>query len=154
MRQPTIGGFFYLYGGFNRIAMPSILLNWLNWRSKMSINIIGGHIYTSSEIFNSGVYLVERLELYRFTVNPDGPGFSRGYRIANLYSGDIKIISAENADQLIFSLSYISSRDFPSNSADKFLEAAIKTGDFSLVAVKEALFSSEEANNHDRFGIH
>ena len=120
----------------------------------MSINVIGGHIYTSSEIFNSGVYLVERLELYRFTTNPDGPVFSRGYRIATLHSGDIKIISTENADQLIFSLSYISSRDFPSDSADKFLEAAIKTGDFSLLAVKETLFSGEEADNQERLAVH
>ena len=120
----------------------------------MSINVIGGHIYTSSEIFNSGLYLVERLELYRFTINPDGPIFSRGYRITYLYSGDIKIISAESADQLIYSLSYISSRDFPSDSADKFLEAAIKTGDFSLVAVKEALFSGEDANNQESLAVH
>lgn len=120
----------------------------------MSINVIGGHIYTSSEIFNSGVYLVERLELYRFTLNPDGPVFSRGYRITNLYSGDIKIISAENADQLIFSLSYISSRDFPSGSADKFLDGAIKTGDFSLVAVKDALFSEESINSQEHLSVH
>lgn len=120
----------------------------------MSINIIGGHIYTSSEIFNSGVFLVERLELYRFTINPDGPVFSRGYRIANLYSGDIKIISAENADQLIFSLSYISSRDFPPDSADKFLGEAIKTGDFSLVGVKAALFSEEDINGQEYLAVH
>jgi hypothetical protein len=121
---------------------------------KMSINVIGGHIYTSSEIFNSGLFLVERLELYRFTVNPDGPVFSRGYRVTNLYAGDIKIISAENADQLIFSLSYISSRDFPSDSADKFLGEALKTGDFSLVAVKEILFPEEGVNSQEHLAVH
>jgi hypothetical protein len=119
----------------------------------MSTIVLYGHIYTAGEIYKSSRYLIERVELFRWTDNSESPPMTRGFRVVNLKTGITNVYHKELADQLIYSLSYLSSKDFEPELSDDYLEKGQELDDFSL-KVLTSLVPEVKQSEDSRIKVH
>lgn len=91
-----------------------------------------GARFTIFNIYRSERFDVDRLDLS--LVDEERPEFCRGLRVVDHQVGHTEMVDGEDADSLIYSLAYISTRDSTKNSDsyDEYLLNALKNSDFEI----------------------
>ena len=93
-----------------------------------------GARFTVNNIYRSERFDVDRLDMS--WVDDEKPLFSRGLRIVDHQEGNTEIVDGECADNLIFSMANIASKDSTKgiSSFDQFLEFALKNKNFLITS--------------------
>jgi hypothetical protein len=91
-----------------------------------------GARFAISNIYRSERFDVDRLDLS--LVDEDRPEFCRGLRVIDHQVGHTEMVDGDEADSLIYSLAYLSTRDTTKGSEiyDEYLVNALKTREFSI----------------------
>jgi hypothetical protein len=107
--------------------------------------------FEGSRFFISNIYRSERFDVDRLDISwidDVKPDFVRGLRIIDHLTGDTEMVHGVAADDLIYSLCFVTSEGMPGDESilDRYLEAAIRTKKFLIseqkntgIQVKERL---------------
>ena len=111
---------------------------------------LGGARFSINNIFRSMRFDIDRLDLN--WVEGEKPDFVRGLRIVDHHEGNTLTVDGEDADSLVFSLTYIfhheNSNDAFINSVNIYLEKIIDTKEYLVTEQRKKSESISEAVVH------
>lgn len=100
---------------------------------------IGGARFTVNNLFRSLRFDIDRLDMS--WVDGEKPEFSRGLRVVDNDDGNTVTVDGEDGDNLIYSLTYIFSKEDGADSfraaTDEYLKAALETKEFLVTNQKK-----------------
>lgn len=102
-----------------------------------------GARFSVNNIFRSQRFDVDRLDIN--WVDEEKPDFVRGLRIIDHQDGETYTVHSEDADDLMYSLAYVSNKcssEDGVNKFDEYLAAATASKDYLILAIKK---KSEES---------
>jgi hypothetical protein len=93
---------------------------------------LGGARFTINNLYRSLRFDIDRLDMS--WVDGEKPEFTRGLRVVDSDNGNTVTVESEDADNLIYSLTYIFSKEDGHeafrNATDAYLIAALETKEF------------------------
>ena len=99
---------------------------------------LGGARFTVANLFRSLRFDIDRLDMS--WVDGEKPEFTRGLRIVDNDGGNTTTVQGENADDLIYSLTYIFSKEDGAenfrSATDEYLITALETKEFLITSQK------------------
>jgi len=100
---------------------------------------LDGARFTVNNIFRSLRFDIDRLDMS--WVDGDKPNFSRGLRVVDSDEGNTITVDGEDADNLIYSLTYIFSKEDGMDNfraaTDAYIKTALETKDFLVTNQKK-----------------
>ena len=100
---------------------------------------LGGARFTINNLFRSLRFDIDRLDMS--WVDGEKPEFSRGLRIVDNDQGNTVTVDGEDADNLIYSLTYIFSKEDGQDAfraaTDAYLGVALETKEFLVTGQKK-----------------
>ena len=106
---------------------------------------IAGVRFTVINIFRSQRFDVDRLDIN--WVDEEKPEFVRGLRIVDHNEGETYMVHDQDADNLMFSMSYVNIKSTPENAVQKFdeyLAQATTDKEYLVTALKKSPEQVEE----------
>lgn len=114
---------------------------------------LGGARFSISNIYRSQRYDIDRLDLS--LVDDEKPEFSRGLRIVDNDDVNTVMVDGEDADNLMYSLSYIYTKNDNIDSyrlgVDTYLRIAIESSEYLITSQKKSI---DEATSKDENLLH
>jgi hypothetical protein len=108
---------------------------------------LGGARFTINNLFRSLRFDIDRLDMS--WVDSEKPEFSRGLRVVDNDLGNTITVDGEDADNLIYSLTYLYSKEDGHeafrNATDAYLMAALETKEFLVSNQKKNPEGKSEA---------
>lgn len=102
---------------------------------------LGGARFTVNNLFRSLRFDIDRLDMS--WVEDEKPAFSRGLRIVDSDESNTVTVDGEDADNLIYSLTYIFSKEDGADNfraaIDEYLKVALETKEFLVTNQKKDL---------------
>lgn len=97
--------------------------------------------YEGTRFYISNIYRSERFDVDRLDISwidETKPDFVRGLRIIDHLTGDSEMVHGVAADDLIYSLCFVTSEGMPGDESilDRYLEVAIRTKKFLITEQK------------------
>jgi len=100
---------------------------------------LGGARFTVNNLFRSLRFDIDRLDMS--WVDGEKPAFSRGLRVVDSDEGNTVTVDGEDADNLIYSLTYIFSKEDGVDNfraaTDEYLKVALETKEFLVTSQKK-----------------
>jgi hypothetical protein len=100
---------------------------------------LNGARFSINNLFRSLRYDIDRLDMS--WVDGEKPEFSRGLRVVDNDIGNTVTVDGEDADNLIYSLTYIYSKESGHeafrNAIDAYLEVALETKEYLVTSQKK-----------------
>ena len=100
---------------------------------------LNGARFSINNLFRSLRFDIDRLDMS--WVDGEKPEFSRGLRVVDNDAGNTVTVDGEDADNLIYSLTYIFSKEDGQeafrNATDAYLVVALETKDFLVTSQKK-----------------